>query len=593
MLNTKILHNQLISRRAFLIGGSKLGLLSLLGMRMFYLQFIKSEEYKTLSDKNSINFIIITPLRGIIYDNAGSVLATNQVEYQLVIDRNNNCSNFLEELELIGEILKFSEEKLDQIKREIKRSSKYLPLVIVKNLDWQQLSLIEEQKHKLNTILVDIGYSRYYPFSESSGHLLGYIGKINEQEKQRLNIYNLREFYIGKFGIEKQYEDKLRGDFGYKKIEVNAYGKQVREIASIPSKNGNNVYLSINATLQEKAYKYLNSSGSSAIVMDTENGNVLVLASSPSYNPNSFNRLSSDHWKNLTNDPFKPLVNKAIQNCYPPGSVFKIITVLAALESGVKPNRSFFCSGASALGTNSFRCWRRHGNLDMFGALQHSCNSYMYELSRIIGGNKIIEVAKKFGFGSKTGIDLAPESSGFLPSYEWKKQKLKSIWSIGDSFNLAIGQGFLNVTPIQLARFITAIASNGKLYTPRISMNVAEFQQIDIDPTNFKIIQEGLYKVVNVVGGTAYYNRILGKNRQLAGKTGTSQVQRKANSRDDLSHESIAWERRNHALFVGFAPYHMPKYSITVFVDHGGGGSKSAAPIARKIMSDVLDKYCS
>lgn len=592
MLNKKILHNELISRRAFIIGVGKLGLLSLLGMRMFYLQLIKSEEYKTLSDKNRINFVVLPPSRGRIYDLEGTILATNKQCYQLLIDRSAN-NNYLGELEIVSNVLNLSSEKYNYIKQKIKKSSRHIPLMIFDQLDWQQVSLIEEQKHKLTSIFIDIGYLRSYPFSNVTSHLIGYLGQINEQEKQELNTYNLSDFNIGKSGIEKYYDNKLRGEFGYKKVEVNAYGKQIREIAGVASKSGSDIYLNIDVSLQQKIQEYLSPQGSSAIVMDIQNGNLLICASTPGFESNNFSKLSENYWQSLTNDPYKPLINKVVQNSYPPGSVFKIITILAALEAGVKPSKTFFCSGGSALGTNSFRCWKHngHGTLDMLSALKHSCNNYMYEVSRIIGCDKILEVARKFGLGSKTGIDLASENSGFVPSKEWKKKKLKLPWSIGDTFNLAIGQGYLGVTPIQLARFITAIASTGKLYTPRIVKNDPEFYNIDINPENIKIVQEGLYDAVNVQGGTAYYNRILGENRQLAGKTGTSQVQGKANVKDDLSRDSIAWERRNHALFVGFAPYHDPRYSVTVFVDHGGGGSKAAAPIARKIMSDVLDKY--
>lgn len=595
MLNKKILHDQLVSRRAFLIGIGKLGLLSFLGVRMFYLQLIKSEEYKTLSDKNRINFVVIPPARGRIYDLEGNILATNQACFQLLIDRNSGVK-YLDELALISQILNLSLEKQNYIKQKIKKSGRHAPLMILDQLDWQQVSLIEEQKQKLASIFIDIGYSRFYPFSEVTCHLIGYTGRMNEQEKNEQSIYNISDFNIGKSGIEKYYEHKLRGEFGYKKVEVNAFGKQVREITNVASKSGADIHLNIDVNLQKQIQPYLNQQGCSAIVMDVTNGNILILAASPVFESNNFSKLSDDYWSSLTNDPYKPLINKTVQNCYPPGSVFKIITVLAALESGIKADKTFFCNGASVLGTNSFRCWNHHGHgaLDMLGAIKHSCNIYMYELSRIIGGDKILETARKFGFGSKTGIDLTPESSGFVPSKEWKKQKLKDPWTIGDTFNLAIGQGFTTVTPIQLARFITAIAS-GKLYTPQIVKNDSElqpkFQQICIDPQNIKIIQEGLYNTVNVTGGTAYYNRILGENRQLAGKTGTSQVQAKASAKDDLSRESIAWERRNHGLFIGFAPYHSPKYSITIFVDHGGGGSRAAAPIARKIMSDVLDKY--
>ncbi|KJV62324.1 penicillin-binding protein 2 [Rickettsia amblyommatis str. Ac/Pa] len=559
---------------------------------MFYLQLIKSEEYKTLSDKNRINFVVLPPTRGRIYDLDGNILATNKPCYQLVIDRSIN-NNYRDELEIISNILNLSPEKYNYIKHKIKKSSRHTPLIIFDQLDWQQVSMIEEQKHKLASIFIDIGYLRFYPFSSVTSHLIGYLGQINEQEKQELNIHSLSDFNIGKSGIEKYYDNKLRGAFGYKKVEVNAYGKQVREIAGTPTKSGEDLHLNIDASLQQNIQQYLNPKGSSAIVMDTKTGNVLICASTPGFESNHFSKLSENYWQSLMSDPYKPLINKVIQNSYPPGSVFKIITVLAALEVGINPNRTVFCDGSAALGTNSFRCWNHsgHGTLDMRSALKHSCNIYMYELARAVGPDKILEVAREFGLGSKTGIDLAPESSGFVPSKEWKKKKLKLPWSIGDSFNLAIGQGFLGVTPIQLARFITAIASNGKLYTPRILKNDPEFYNVNIKPENITIIQESLYNTVNVAGGTAYYNRILGKNRQLAGKTGTSQVQGKLNAKDDLSRKSIAWERRNHALFLGFAPYHDPSYSVTVFIDHGGGGSKAAAPVARKIMSDVLDKY--
>ncbi|AFB20969.1 penicillin-binding protein 2 [Rickettsia canadensis] len=592
MLNKKILHGELISRRAFIIGVGKLGFLSLLGIRMFYLQLIKSEEYKTLSDKNRINFVVLPPSRGRIYDLDGNILATNKPCYQLVIDRSIN-NNYRDELEIISNILNLSPEKFNYIKQKIEKSSRHVPLVIFDQLDWQQVSVIEEQKHKLASIFIDIGYLRFYPFSSVTSHLIGYLGQINEQEKQELNIYSVSNFNIGKSGIEKYYDNKLRGEFGYKKVEVNAYGKQVREIAGTPTKSGEDMHLNIDASLQQKIRQYLNPKGSSAIVMDTRTGNVLICVSTPGFESNNFSKLSENYWQSLTGDPYKPLINKVIQNSYPPGSVFKIITVLAALEVGINPNKTVFCDGSSVLNTNSFRCWNHsgHGTLDMMSALKYSCNIYMYELARIIGPDKILAVAREFGFGSKTGIDLAHENMGFVPSKEWKKRKLKLPWSIGDSFNLAIGQGFLGVTPMQLARFITAIASNGKLYTPRVLKNDPEFYNVNIKPENIKIIQESLYNTVNVVGGTAYYNRILGKNRQLAGKTGTSQVQGKLNAKDDLSRDSIAWERRNHALFLGFSPYHDPRYSVTVFIDHGGGGSKAAAPIARKIMSDVLDKY--
>ncbi|MGL4226608.1 MAG: penicillin-binding transpeptidase domain-containing protein, partial [Rickettsia sp.] len=405
MLNKKILHGEFISRRAFIIGVGKLGFLSLLGIRMFYLQLIKSEEYKTLSDKNRISFVLLPPSRGRIYDLEGNILATNKPCYQLVIDRSIN-NNYRDELEIISNILNLSPEKYNDIKQKIKKSSRHTPLIILDQLDWQQVSMIEEQKHKLTSIFIDIGYLRSYPFSATVSHLIGYLGQINEQEKQELNIHSLSDFNIGKSGIEKYYDNKLRGEFGYKKVEVNAYGKQVREIAGTPTKSGEDMPLNIDASLQQNIQQYLNPKGSSAIVMDSSTGSVLICASTPGFESNNFSKLSESYWQSLTSDPYKPLINKVIQNSYPPGSVFKIITVLAALEVGINPSKTVFCDGSSALNTNSFRCWNPngHGTIDMMSALKHSCNIYMYELARIVGPDKILEVAREFGFGSKTGI---------------------------------------------------------------------------------------------------------------------------------------------------------------------------------------------
>ncbi len=592
MLNNKILHNQLISRRIFLIGLGKITLLSLLAGRVLYMQLFESDKYRTLSDKNRISFILVLPCRGQIYDTNGNVAATNQTYFRLLLDiRNGN--DYKKELMLVASILELSKEKQNYIDQKIKKASKRVPFVILDNLSWQQISLVEEQKTNLNHIFVDVGYARFYHFSEATCHIIGYTGQINEQEKQDLAINNLGDFNVGKFGVEKYYEDRLRGKFGYKQIEVNALGKQIREITNIQSQKGEDLHLNIDVELQQKVQPYLSKKGCSAVVMDVTNGNVLVLAMSPVFEANNFIKLSQNYWQSLINDPYKPLINKTIQNTYPPGSIFKLITVLASLENGIKANKIINCAGISALGTNSFRCWNQHGHgmVDMYNAIKHSCNSYMYELARIIGHAKILDMAKNFGFGTKTGIDLTGEVSGFIPSEEWKIKKFNSKWTIGDTLNLSIGQGFLLATPIQLARFITAIASNGKLYNPRIVKEISVFDQANINQQYLDLLKEGMYRAVNTVGGSAYYSRILTKNHQLAGKTGTAQVQSKANVNDNLSRESIAWERRNHAIFAGFAPYLQPRYSILVFVDHGGAGGRAAAPIASNIMAMVLDKY--
>jgi penicillin-binding protein 2 len=591
MLDHKTLKNQVISRRAFLIGAGKLGLLSLLTCRMFYMQLIKQDEYKTLSDKNRISLVLLPPPRGPIYDIAGNTIATNRPCFRLLLDK-TNTKNYQSELNLISEILALTAEEQANIVQKIGRANKRLPIMIVDQLSWPQIAIIEERKPELSSIFIDINQARSYPYGISTSHLVGYTGQVNEQELKELRLRN-RDFNIGKSGIEKYYESILRGEFGYKQMEVNAFGKYIRELSSLDSKEGNSLHLNIDIELQNKIWPYLNRQGCSAIAMDCTNGNIIILASSPGFEPNNFTKLSSEYWQSLINDSYKPLINKTIQNAYPPGSPFKIITVLAALEAGILPDKKVVCvGGATALG-DGFRCHSKvgHGHMNMFDAIKYSCNTYMYEISRQIGPDKIIEVARKFGFGVQTGIDLPGEVSGLIPSRSWKKDRFKSNWSLGDTLNLSIGQGFLLASPVQLVRFINAIANDGKLYKPIIAKGESVFTQIDINQEHLNIIKEALYNAVNTVGGSAYNSRIQDQVYAFAGKTGTAQVQSKANAKDDLSRESIAWARRNHAVFVGFGPYHNPRFSVAVFVDHGGGGGRAAAPIASRIISELLAKY--
>lgn len=590
MLNNKILHNQLISRRTFLIGAGKLSLLSLLAGRMFYMQCIKRNEYTTLSNKNRISLILIQPDRGQIYDRHGELLATNKLCFRLFLDK-TIAQNYNEELLLIRRILELSESQWEHIKQKVQKTKYQIPAMILDQLTWEQISIIEEYKHKLNSIKIDIGQNRFYPVADVAAHLIGYTGQANAQESREM-VGNGRDFNIGKSGIEKYYEETLHGTAGYKQMEINAFGKYVRELASISSTAGQNLTLNIDAELQKKTAPYLNKYGSSAMVMNCRNGEILIYGVSPSFEPNNFVKLSQEYWQSLVSDSYKPLINKIVQNSYPPGSVFKIITILAALEYGISPNKVVYCTGQPAL-KNGFRCSSKigHGALDMVGALKYSCNSYMYEIAKLIGADIIIDMARRFGFGELTGIDMPGEVAGFVPSKKWKKNKLKSNWSLGDTLNLSIGQGFLLVTPVQLACFSSAIANHGKLFVPQLAKNKPSYKQINIKHEYIEIVKESMRCAVNEMGGTAYYSRITNDNYMLAGKTGTVQVQAKASANDDLNRTSIAWEKRNHGVFIGFAPYHDPCYSVAVFVDHGGGGGKSAAPIASKIIHEVLEKY--
>lgn len=593
MLDKEILLNQQIGRRTFLVGIGKLSLLSILAGRMFYMQLIKQDEYKTLSDKNRINLILLPPLRGQIYDIEGTLMATNKSNFRLLLDKNNG-QNFQEELKFLAKILELTSEQYSFLLNKIKKASKRIPVIVMEQLTWQQMTIVEENKLKIRSYFIEMGEMRFYPHGYFISHLVGYTGQISEQELKEREINN-KSFNVGKAGLEKYYEKTLKGEFGFKQMEVNAFGKYIRELSKIESTPGNDLYLNIDVTIQTKITPYLNKYGCSAIVMDVTNGNVIILASTPGFEPNNFSKLSPEYWEELINDPYKPLINKTIQNNYPPGSPFKIITILAALEAGIETNKTVTCiGGASALGGNAFRCHSKqgHGKLDMFGSIKYSCNAYMYEIARLIGPEKIINMARKFGFGELTGIDLPGEVGGFVPSLKWKKNKFNINWSLGDTLNLSIGQGFLLASPLQLARFSATIASNGKLFTPHIAKTKEEYKLIEIKTEYLEIIREAMNQAVNTSGGSAYSSRLLDPNFKIAGKTGTSQVQAKANANDDLSRDSIAWERRNHAIFLGFGPYHNPRYSIAVFVDHGGGGGRAAAPIASKIMKEILEKYC-
>lgn len=591
MCNKNIFKRQIISRRTFIIGAGKLGLLFLLASRMFYMQFIKKDDYKTLSDKNRIKIIITSPTRGQIYDINKTIIAKNNTCFRLLFDKNTN-SIYHEEIELISNLLELEEEQIEEVKSRVKKGGYRLPIVLIDCIDWQQISILEERKLNIKSAFIDTGFNRYYKENMSTAHVLGYMGKAKDEEQKTFGVID-ENFKVGKSGIESYYENILRGEFGYKQIEVNAHGKYIRQLATTQSITGKNIYLNIDAEIQSKAMPILSPQGSSTIVMDCTNGKILVLASSPSFDPNNFNKLSNTYWNDLVKNPYKPLINKTVNSLYPPGSIFKIITALAALESGIYSEEKINCSGGPILVGNSFRCAKTsgHGPLNMIEAIKHSCNSYIYQIARKIGADKIIQVAKKFGFGEKTGIDLPSELPGFVPTKKWKEKNLNTKWTIGDTLNLSIGQGFLLCTPIQIARLMAAIASNGKLFTPQIATKEETYKQLKIKQEHLDIIKTALYQVINEPGGTGYLSRFNYKDIKMAGKTGTAQVQAKKSVHDNLSRVDIAWHRRNHAIFSGFAPFSDPKFVVSIYFDHGGSGGRTAAPIARKIMLDVLKKY--
>lgn len=586
MLDKDTLRNQLITRRAFLLAAGGTSMLSLLASRMFYMQVIKAGDYKMLSDQNRINPLMIHPMRGDIYDRNGKLLVGSRVSYNIMLDVKES-DDYKKSLKLLYKILDLSEKEQHSIIKKITKYGLKNPLAIMEDVPWQYLVKVEENLAAILGIYIETGQLRDYHYKESFAHVIGYSGILNEKEKKELGLNNIGNFNVGKNGIEKWYEQTLRGDFGVKKMEVNASGYYVRELSSQPSVKGESITLNINADLQSYIYNLLPKTGGSVVVMDAVNGSILSAVSSPSFDPNKFTGgISHDYWKELNNNPYTPLLNRLSQGTYPPGSIFKLVTILAALEDGVDPEMEVLCSGgASALGNNYYRCWHKsgHGSVNMKSAIEHSCNAYMYKIAKMIGGEKILNLAAKLGFGKITGIDLPGESSGFVPSASWKMRRFKSDWSLGDSLNIAIGQGALLATTVQIARFGAIIASRGKMLIPKI-VGQEEAMQLDIKPEYFDILQSAMFNVVNSAGGTAYGKRVLDPNWLMCGKTGTSQVQAK---RGGMDLNNASFVGRNHALFLGYAPAHNPKYAIVVVVDHGGGGGSTAAPIARDIVLEL------
>ncbi len=585
-----LLRNHSITRRSFMIMSGQAGLFSVLASKMLYMQIVDAKKYRILSDKNRISLVMLSPARGEITDRNGNIICTNHSAFRVILNKTEN-PKYKDAVKHLGDLLNLSENEHIDLAKVAAKIQKKQPSPLFENLSWEQVAIIEENISTLDGIYIDTGQYRQYNFAEYLSHPIGYISRISKQDKVDFELENVADFQMGKHGIEKFYEEDLQGSFGMQEVEVNAHGMLIREISKTPSTPGHDIKTNIDTDIQIAAMKILNPKGSSAVILDLLNGEVITMASSPGFDPNQFvGGVSQNYWNQMLNDPHKPLINKCIQNNYPPGSIFKMIVVLAALENGMDPNIKINCTGHSVLGDSHFRCWYRpgHGELDMAHAIEHSCNSYMYYIAKTIGAEKIAETARKFGLGSNTGIDLPSESAGLIPDAVWKKSKFKQKWTLGDSLNTAIGQGFVLATPLQLACLCGSIASGGKLFTPRI-VGSKEIKRIDVAPEHLEFLKAGMVNVINAPSGTAYAQRISHPDWIMAGKTGTSQVRSKIGETDWST--SGPWESRNHALFIGYAPAHAPRFAISVVVDHGGGGGSAAAPIARELMLELRKKY--
>ena len=584
-LSDSVRKNKLFTRRAFMVSGGKFCLMSLLLGKLYNISITKSDEYKVLSENNHINLSMISPIRGSISDRSGKMIAMNQPSFKVMLDK-KETKNYLQSLENLLNHLKDVQYNIEEIIDKIKRTSARFPICIIDDLSWENVMVIEEYSSEMPGIFVEMGYIRYYAYSKLLSQIIGYTAIANDSDKHEYSLNNVGEFSLGKGGIEKFYNKKLIGEFGVKKMEVNARGLYIREISSLKSSPGEDIKLSVDVNLQSFIMSKIDKRGSAAIVTNIKTGEVLALASAPTFDSSQFMRgVSSEYWNSLLKNQYRPLVNKAINGVYPPGSIFKLV--------GIKEDMVVDCKGHMMIGNRKFRCAsiRGHGKLNMRRAIEKSCNCYIYTIAQMVGSEKIIKMSKYCGFGRKTDLDLPGESNGFVPTKEWKRKRLGQEWMLGDTMNLAIGQGYLLATPIQLANFASMIASGGMLHIPALA-ECAKSDPIILEKIqkDLAVIRDGMFRVVNR-GGTAFRAKSGVKGFDIAGKTGTSQVIAKRFDYDNLSDAGIPWKRRNHSLCIAFAPYHDPKYACSILVEHGGDGSKVAAPLAREILLKTKEVF--
>lgn len=589
---------KVLIRRSLIMALIKFLLLMVIIARLYYLQVYQADRYKTLADENRISTRLLVPPRGIIFDRNGVTIASNQQNFQALIVA-EQAPNVQETLDAFKKIMPLSEAEEERIKKDLKRNRSFVPIKIRDNLSWEEVSRIQLNAPDLLGIVIDEGLTRYYPFGAGMAHILGYVSSVSDKDVKDDPLLEVPGFKIGKSGIEKYLEKALRGESGNLKLEVNAYGRIMKEIERVDGIPGKDVQLTIDSRLQQKAFELFGEESGAAVLLDVHTGEILAFVSAPSFDPNMMTQgLSTEDWNALLHNERNPLTDKAISGQYSPGSTFKMIVALAALEAGViKPETRTYCAGKMFLGNHAFHCWKKegHGHLNVVEALQHSCDIFFYETAQKLGIEKIADMARRFGLGSKINIGLENEKAGLIPDKEWKLRRFGEPWQQGESLISGIGQGYILTTPLQLATMTARLVNGGYEIKPTFLKvsdgEKSKIKKIDVSPANLELIKEGMYAVVNKPGGTAWRSQFDYHGQRMGGKTGTTQVRRitMKERREGIKKESeLPWRLRNHALFVGYAPHDNPKYAVAVLVEHGGGGSSVAAPLAGKILREAV-----
>jgi penicillin-binding protein 2 len=591
------------TRRALLLAAGQVGALGLLGAKLYQVQVVEGARYATLADTNRISARLIAAPRGRLLDRFGVIAAGNRSNWRalLVAEQTDDVGGTLDNF---ARVVPLADHERARVEREVRRHRRFIPVVLREFLSWEDMARIEVNAPDLPGVLVDVGTSRLYPFGSTMAHVVGYVAPPNEDDVAEDAMLALPGLRIGRAGVEKHHDLPLRGRAGAVQLEVNAVGRVIRELDRQEGMQGQDIGLTIDTELQKSVLARLGDESASAVVLDCRNGEVMAMATNPSFDPSVFNSgVSQAQWIEWTSNRRAPLINKAAAGLYAPGSTFKMVVALAGLEAkAISPYDRVNCPGYLDLGDTRFHCWRKggHGMLDLQGAIKNSCDVFFYEVARLTGIDRIAAMSNRFGLGVKLDIELPGARKGLVPTRGWRIAHGKP-WNLGDTVVHGIGQGFLQLTPLSLAVMAARLAT-GRAVQPHLTRSIGgELQKgsrpedwplMGVPERDLRAVREGMYAVVNEAGGTAPIARLQIPGVQMAGKTGSTQVRRV--SRDQREHgfksENMPWEFRPHALFVAFAPYDAPRYAMSIVIEHGNAGAATAGPVARDIMTDVLTR---
>ena len=630
---------QTINRRMFIVGVAKVAIFTGIITRLFVLQISDNKKYLTLSDKNRLREWRLPPVRGEFVDYFDNIIAGNLKVYQLHVIP-EEVENFRYLMSRLREILTIDQDEFRQIIKRKKNQKPWETLVISENLTWEQFAKVNYYLHDLIGAKPVLSVSRDYPFSDNYTHILGYVSEASANDilnNEAIKNNHVPGLKIGKTGLEKSFEAQLIGINGVQRYEVNAYGKRIKQIEYKEGQSGNKIKLTIDTEIQKLCNKLLKGVAGSISVMDIYTGEMIAMQSSPSFDPNLFLfGISQDDWQLIRNNPLKPLVNKTLTGLYSPGSTIKPIVALSALENNII-NKDFKvnCKGKIEMYGQTYHCWKKkgHGVVNLKEAMKQSCDTYFYEIARKLGVDRLKKTATKFGLGEKVLQETyTNEKKGLIPDTQWKKNNLGKGWVIGETLITGIGQGYMQTTPLQLCLMTAQLANGGYKIYPKIVVNendeTYEEAKTFIEKNyeinkqlnkglnesseglfsfikdkkhealyknfeNIKIIQEAMFASTNEARGTSYSSRIKNLKYQFAGKTGTSQVKRitAAERELDLNTSQIPYNERDHALFVAFGPYKRPRYALSIVIEHGGSGSSTAAPLAKKLFKLIIDRH--